>query len=60
VFCVGLGALSYALGLASKSQDWVFWSVQQTLLFPLLLLPESCYRSTTVLAGCRRCPDSTR
>jgi ABC-2 type transport system permease protein len=38
VFCIGLGSLSYALGLASKSQDWVFWSVQQTLLFPLLLL----------------------
>lgn len=38
VFCVGLGALSYALALASKSQDWLFWTVQQTLLFPLLLL----------------------
>jgi ABC-2 type transport system permease protein len=38
VFCVGLGALSYALALASKSQDWMFWAVQQTLLFPLLLL----------------------
>jgi ABC-2 type transport system permease protein len=38
VFCVGLGALSYALALASKKQDWMFWAVQQTLLFPLLLL----------------------
>jgi ABC-2 type transport system permease protein len=38
VFCVGLGALSYTLGLASKNQDWMFWAVQQTLLFPLLLL----------------------
>jgi ABC-2 type transport system permease protein len=38
VFCVGLGALSYTLALASKSQDWIFWAVQQTLLFPLLLL----------------------
>jgi ABC-2 type transport system permease protein len=38
VFCVGLGALSYTLGLASRNQDWVFWAVQQTLLFPLLLL----------------------
>ena len=38
VFCVGLGALSYTLALASKSQDWMFWAVQQTLLFPLLLL----------------------
>ena len=33
-----LGALSYTLALASKNQDWLFWTVQQTLLFPLLLL----------------------
>jgi ABC-2 type transport system permease protein len=38
VFCIGLGALSYTLGLASKNQEWLFWAVQQTLLFPLLLL----------------------
>ncbi|GAB3209909.1 ABC transporter permease [Marinactinospora thermotolerans] len=38
VFCVGLGALSYTLALASRNQEWVFWGVQQTLLFPLLLL----------------------
>jgi ABC-2 type transport system permease protein len=38
IFSVGLGALSYTLGLASKNQDWMFWAVQQTLLFPLLLL----------------------
>jgi len=38
VFCVGLGALSYTLALASKNQEWRFWTVQQTLLFPLLLL----------------------
>jgi ABC-2 type transport system permease protein len=38
VFCVGLGSLSYALALATSGQDWVFWTVQQTLLFPLLLL----------------------
>jgi ABC-2 type transport system permease protein len=38
VFCLGLGALSYALALASKNQEWLFWTVQQTLLFPLLLL----------------------
>src|SRR5918996_3615336 len=38
VFCVGLGSLSYTLGLASKNQEWLFWAVQQTLLFPLLLL----------------------
>lgn len=38
VFCVGLGALSYALALACKNKDWMFWLVQQTFLFPLLLL----------------------
>lgn len=38
VFGVGVGALSYALGLASKGREWVFWTVQQTLLFPLLIL----------------------
>ncbi|WP_216213435.1 ABC transporter permease [Amycolatopsis aidingensis] len=38
VFAIGLGALSYTLALASKNQEWMFWAVQQTLLFPLLLL----------------------
>jgi ABC-2 type transport system permease protein len=37
-FAVGLGALSHSLALAAKDNDWVFWGVQQTLLFPLLLL----------------------
>lgn len=37
VFSVGVGALSFALGLASKNSDWLFWTVQQTLLFPVLL-----------------------
>ena len=38
VFCVGLGSLSYALALATRGQDWIFWTVQQTVLFPVLLL----------------------
>ena len=38
VAAVGLGSLSYALALAVREQDWAFWAVQQTLLFPLLLL----------------------
>lgn len=38
VFCVGVGSLSYRLALASKDQEWLFWTVQQTLLFPVLLL----------------------
>lgn len=38
IFGVGVGAFSYALGLAAKGREWVFWTVQQTLLFPLLIL----------------------
>jgi len=37
-FSVGIGALSFALALVSKDQEWLFWTVQQTLIFPLLLL----------------------
>jgi ABC-2 type transport system permease protein len=38
VFGVGLGALSYALALASRNKDWLFWAVHQTLVFPLMIL----------------------
>ena len=38
LFSVGIGALSFALAVASAGQDWIFWTVQQTLIFPLLLL----------------------
>jgi ABC-2 type transport system permease protein len=38
VFGVGLGALSYSLAMAVRHQEYLFWLVQQTLLFPLLLL----------------------
>ena len=38
VFGVGVGALSYALAIATKTAEWMFWVVQQTLLFPLLIL----------------------
>jgi ABC-2 type transport system permease protein len=38
LFSVGVGALSFALALVSKGQDWLFWTVQQTLIFPILLL----------------------
>jgi ABC-2 type transport system permease protein len=38
VFCIGLGSLSYTLALAAKDREWLFWAVQQTLIFPLLLL----------------------
>lgn len=36
-FSIGVGALSFALALASRGQDWMFWTIQQTLLFPTLL-----------------------
>ena len=38
LFGLGFGALSYALALASKSKDWMFWAVQQATLFPLMIL----------------------
>lgn len=38
VFGVGLGSLSYALAIAVRKQEWMFWAVQQTLIFPLMLL----------------------
>lgn len=38
VFGVGLGSLSYALAIAVRQQDWMFWVVQQTLIFPLMIL----------------------
>ena len=37
IFSIGVGALSFALALVSKGEDWMFWTVQQTLLFPTLL-----------------------
>jgi ABC-2 type transport system permease protein len=38
VLGVGVGAFSYALALAVRRQEWMFWAVQQTVLFPLMLL----------------------
>ncbi|MEL7977427.1 ABC transporter permease [Isoptericola sp. F-RaC21] len=38
LFGIGVGALSLALALASKNREWLFWGVQQSLLFPLLIL----------------------
>ena len=38
VFGIGLGAFSYALAIAVRKQDWMFWVVQQTFLFPLMIL----------------------
>jgi ABC-2 type transport system permease protein len=38
LFSVGVASLSYTLGLVSDGQPWLFWTVQQTVIFPLLLL----------------------
>ncbi|MCL3860901.1 ABC transporter permease [Actinotalea sp. K2] len=38
VLGVGLGSLSYTLALAVRSQEWMFWAVQQTVLFPAMIL----------------------
>ena len=35
---IGIGSLSYALAIAVRHQDWVFWTVHQTVLFPLMIL----------------------
>lgn len=38
VLGVGIGSFSYALALAVRKQDWMFWLVHQTVLFPLMIL----------------------
>lgn len=38
LFGIGVGALSISLALSSKGREWLFWGVQQSLLFPLLIL----------------------
>lgn len=38
VMGVGLGGLSFALAIAARRSPSLFWGVQQTALFPLLLL----------------------
>ncbi|UNK44985.1 ABC transporter permease [Arthrobacter sulfonylureivorans] len=38
IFGIGIGALSYTLALITQGTEWVFWGVQQTLLFPLMIL----------------------
>lgn len=38
VLGVGLGSLSYGLATAVRKQDWMFWVVHQTLIFPLMIL----------------------
>jgi ABC-2 type transport system permease protein len=40
VFGIGIASLSYTLAILVRNQDWIFWAVQQTLLFPLLILSD--------------------
>ena len=58
LFSIGVGALSFALALASKDQEWLFWTVQQTLIFPVLLLAgrAAAARGRARLAADRRRP----
>lgn len=35
---IGIGSLSYAVAIAVREQDWMFWTVHQTVLFPLMIL----------------------
>lgn len=37
-FGIGFGACTYALAIASKDRDWLYWGVFTTLQFPLLIL----------------------
>ena len=56
LFSVGVGSLSFALALAAKDQDWLFWTVQQTLVFPVLLLAGVLLPLEGARAGCRPRP----
>lgn len=38
VFGIGMGGLSNALAIATRKSEWLFWSVQTTLQFPLVIL----------------------
>ena len=38
VLGIGLGSLSYAVATAVRKQDWMFWIVHQTVIFPLMIL----------------------
>ena len=60
VFGIGLGSLSYALAIAVRKQEWMFWVVQQTLLFPLMILSGMLLPLETGPGGCRSRRSSTR
>lgn len=35
---IGIGSMSYALAIAVRHKEWMFWLVHQTILFPLMIL----------------------
>lgn len=53
---MGIGALSYTLALVTRKHDWMFWIVQQTLLFPLMILSGILLPLDGHLHGCACCP----
>ncbi|MEK8226896.1 hypothetical protein NKG05_13635 [Oerskovia sp. M15] len=54
IFGVGIGSLSYALALAVRKQEWMFWLVQQTLVFPLMILSGMLLPSRPARVDARR------
>src|SRR5690554_3847449 len=38
LFGIGMGGLSNALAIATRKSEWMFWSVQSTVQFPLIIL----------------------
>ncbi|GAP79326.1 MULTISPECIES: ABC transporter permease [Brachybacterium] len=38
VLGIGIGSMSYALAIAVRHKEWMFWLVHQTILFPLMIL----------------------
>jgi ABC-2 type transport system permease protein len=59
VFGVGIGALSNALAIASRKREWMFWAVQQSLLFPLLICRDDAPLEASP-PGCSSSARSTR
>ena len=60
VFGVGMGAFSNALAVAVRKREWMFWAVQQSLLFPLLILSGMLLPLEPGRSGSRSSAGSTR
>ena len=55
-----MGAFSNALAVAVRKREWMFWAVQQSLLFPLLILSGMLLPLEAVRSGSRCSAGSTR